>query len=805
LQRRQCDTFKRLGIHATGGQLAADANSTTRASHLRTNHARDVAANDKHSPSFVINLADIQLTAAQQSVLDLGLTFIPTYRYQPTDQIYKFQDRLIRNLKLKDYFGDRESDDEGDNYDPNRKTFTEPSTWTPPDSRLSPETLKTVHDIATATENLINRHRMVPDRGLQFHHYTDNLTAEQRSAIDELRSNSAIIIKPADKGSATVLMHRWAYAAEAHRQLNNIKYYRKLTRPLDNLTLINDVLTDMKDEGYITEAQRRFLEAKDTDRGRIFYLLPKIHKPPINWPIPNIMPEGRPIVSDTGSESYRVAQYIDQFLRPISIRHKSYIKDTYDFVDKIRGRHIPDNAIIVTGDVTALYTNMEIGRIMQVVSDALAKYPARERPDEHIKRLLDITLRNNDFSFDDEHYLQICGTAMGKTYAPALADLYMESFDEGATADTNVHLFSRFLDDIFYIWTGDEQGLQQHGVMLNSLIPGITVTLNWSRTSVNFLDTTIYINESSLQTRVHFKPTDTHQLLHIASFHPRHTCKGVLKSQLIRFRRISSTKQDYDAACAVLFPVLRKRRYSRRMMRHMKAEIWTLRQNDRLLLNKQQHNQPVIPVVIPYNEIGTSLAASWRRIIQKNNVFDDFKLVSAYTVARNLKHRLVRSSFTTSTTGEREIRPPAAIIRTGCFRCQSNRCHACDYVTACSSFRGTVNGRVFPVHGHIDCKTRNVVYLVTCRKCNLQYVGETGRTLADRINDHLSCIRTSKRTPISLHFNAADHSITDFSIAGIEMIDAGDNTPTMLLVKERTWQNILQTIYPQGINGSTRK
>lgn len=745
-------------------------------------------------------MTDIRLTEAQLSVLDLGLTFIPAYRHQPLNDIYKFQDRLIRNLKLKDYFGEKDPDE--DDFDYTVKTFTDPSTWIPPDKKLSADTLQTVHDIAMMTENILKQHTIVDGKGALLSAYKDNLTADQRTAIQQLRNNADIVIKPADKGSATVVMHKWAYAAEARRQLNNQKYYRKLTRPLgDKLTLINAELMDMMQHGYISESQRRHLEARPTDRDRVFYLLPKIHKPREKWPQQDVMPEGRPIVSDTGSESYRVAAWINHFLRPISMRHSSYIKDTYDFVHKIRHRHVPGGAILVTGDVTALYTNMDINRSLQVVQRALAKYPDKERPDTHILRLLETTLKNNDFVFDGERYLQTCGTAMGKSYAPALADLYMEEFDAGATADTSVHAFFRFLDDIFFIWTGSEEQLQLHGTKLNGLIPDIAVTLNWSATTVDFLDTTVYVENSSLLTRVHFKSTDTHQLLHTASFHPRHTCRGVLKSQLIRFRRISSSRRDYDAACSVLFPVLRKRNYGRRMMRKMKADIWNMKDGDVLQLNKRKTNREILPMVVPYNEIGTTLTVAWRRIISRNNIFDNFRLISAYTAARNIKSRLVRSSFTESPTVIAPTNASTTDQRNGCFRCDSNRCRACNYVTETNSFRSTTNGTVFQVRGNVTCKTTHVVYLITCRYCNLQYVGETSRSLADRINDHLSCIRTGKQTPIALHFNSAHHSSADFTINGIEIVNDGANTATTLLMKERTWQNLLQTVHPLGING----
>ena len=76
---------------------------------------------------------------------------------------------------------------------------------------------------------------------------------------------------------------------------------------------------------------------------------------------------------------------------------------------------------------------MHIDRTLQVTKSALAKYPDPQRPDKYILRLLEITLRNNDFTFNGEYFLQICGTAMGKSYAPGLADLYLEEFDEKAT------------------------------------------------------------------------------------------------------------------------------------------------------------------------------------------------------------------------------------------------------------------------------------------------------------------------------------------------------------------------------------
>jgi hypothetical protein len=44
-----------------------------------------------------------------------------------------------------------------------------------------------------------------------------------------------------------------------------------------------------------------------------------------------------------------------------------------------------------------------------------------------------------------------------------------------------------------------------------------------------------------------------------------------------------------------------------------------------------------------------------------------------------------------------------------------------------------------------------------------------------------------------------DHSVKDFTIAGIESFDDGNDVLSRK-VKETTWQHLLQTTHPRGIN-----
>ena len=58
-----------------------------------------------------------------------------------------------------------------------------------------------------------------------------------------------------------------------------------------------------------------------------------------------------------------------------------------------------------------------------------------------------------------------------------------------------------------------------------------------------------------------------------------------------------------------------------------------------------------------------------------------------------------------------------------------------------------------------NCKSANVIYLITCTQCGKQYVGETKRALNERMNGHRSdwTKRRFQRSPVAEHFHLQNH------------------------------------------------
>ena len=387
-------------------------------------------------------------------------------------------------------------------------------------------------------------------------------------AISTLKRNPSIVFKPADKGSATVIMSKKNYTAEAERQLSNQKHYTKLDTPVypQAAVRISTTLDKPRRTGYISKKQREYLEPPDTPRPRLLYLLPKIHKAKDMWPQPQ-MPLGRPIISDCNSESYNIAEYIDHCLAPLAVTHDSYVKNTTDFIDKVTGIEIPTDALLFSVDVESLYTNIDNNSGIEAVKQAFLRNPDFDRPDVHILELLKISLEHNDFLFASNWYLQIFGTAMEKRFAPSMPT----EWEKQALRKCNTlpKIYLRYLDDMFGIWTHGDDVHRIFLDILNSHQNCVKLTSVTSKQSIDFMDTTIFKvkrfnSNGHLDSKIYFKPTDTHQLLYKDSFHPKHTFSGILKSQLLRFHSICNNKSDFEEAVQILFHSLRQRKYTPR-------------------------------------------------------------------------------------------------------------------------------------------------------------------------------------------------------------------------------------------------
>ena len=90
-------------------------------------------------------------------------------------------------------------------------------------------------------------------------------------------------------------------------------------------------------------------------------------------------------------------------------------------------------------------------------------------------------LKNNFFGFEHQTYHQKSGTALGTPMAPTVANLFMgwleETLLEQSPMKIDADCRKRFIDDIFILWRGTQEDLDNFITFINSLHPTIKFTV----------------------------------------------------------------------------------------------------------------------------------------------------------------------------------------------------------------------------------------------------------------------------------------------------------------------------------------
>ena len=172
---------------------------------------------------------------------------------------------------------------------------------------------------------------------------------------------------------------------------------------------------------------------------------------------------GHPVVSSINCHSAKISKYIDYHLQPIVKQTPSYVKDTNDFINKINAvKSATKNNYLVAMDVRSIYTNIPNTEGISALKRVFDNYSKKTKTPKVITAFLALILTLNNFVFDCVHYLQIKRCAIGTSYSPAYANIFMANLELKYIylyIKDKTKMFLRFIDDLFMMWTGSDQEL----------------------------------------------------------------------------------------------------------------------------------------------------------------------------------------------------------------------------------------------------------------------------------------------------------------------------------------------------------
>ena len=131
------------------------------------------------------------------------------------------------------------------------------------------------------------------------------------------------------------------------------------------------------------------------------------------------------------------------------------LKDTYDFVNRIRKINVDNDLYLVSFDVESLFTNLPTSETIEIILDLAYIDGAKifhELTRKELKKLLIICTQESHFQFNGKYYDQIDGVAIGSPLDPLFANVFMADFEckhMHTLKELGVNQWLRYVDDVF--------------------------------------------------------------------------------------------------------------------------------------------------------------------------------------------------------------------------------------------------------------------------------------------------------------------------------------------------------------------
>ena len=218
------------------------------------------------------------------------------------------------------------------------------------------------------------------------------------------------------------------------------------------------------------------------------------------------------------------------------------------------------------------------------------------------------------------------------------------------------------------------------------------------------------------------------------------------------------------------------------------------RDSDQTFYMVNTHNpaNPPIRKIIETNWSILEKSKTTRAIINAKLIFGERR-------NKNLSDHLVRASTKTLDRTETNIE------RNPCNR--PNTCRYCPLLDKSGKLISNTTGRRFQSMRNVNCQSSNLIYVITCLNCKIQYVGQTKNRILTRFQGHFFDILHDNDTTVARHLNRCQTepaSLAEgFTIHVATFITLPPDTleaRTKRDSEERRWMRRLKTITPFGLN-----
>ena len=497
------------------------------------------------------------------------------------------------------------------------------------------------------------------------------------------------------------------------------------------------------------------------------YPLFKLHKVPV-LQILHLQPDeiaetipSRLVVGMSNCQLTKVQCWLETFLTPLAISYGSfeYIKDSTDMlrhIESINDR--PDTnwneVILFTIDVKALYPSIKFVYLFDSLKDCFkccTKWNSRQIAT--VLELIFYTLQNQQIQWDNKIYTLKQGLLTGGKHSVPLANIFLTYILRQLLRTDNVFkniftqeilLWKRFIDDgggaskgdihSFIRWFGI---LQEHFGTFELELTADTDThaivngnpVEKEIKEATFLDIDMF-TEGRIHTKEHRKETSATSYLHYTSAHPRYIFKGIMKSQLLRIRRLCSREEDYLQAVESLKIRCKSSGYRQDDIETVFANHEVLPRNLYYQVEIDDDDSHQVRLV---TLAGTAYQSEIDQFAKRmNRVLSSSKI--RVSIVKTTSPSLAKLLFHNNNSGIREVDCG------NCFVCDNNVLNKAGVV------RSNITDKSYTIPRSLSCQNGGIyVYDGPCKD---QYSGKTTVAICTRTLEH---VRRQKSSSVYKH------------------------------------------------------
>ena len=159
-----------------------------------------------------------------------------------------------------------------------------------------------------------------------------------------------------------------------------------------------------------------------------------------------------------------------------------------------------------------MYTNIPINETINIIQNQLNLLNYNNEKSKQIISLLETSLKQNYFSFNDIFYLQRDGLPMGSPLSSLLSEIFLQHLEnqyiENIKKQFNIIYYGRYVDDILIIYNTNYDNSTNVLNKFNELHQNIKFACEKeNNNSINYLDLTIKKHSTYLECSIFRKPT----------------------------------------------------------------------------------------------------------------------------------------------------------------------------------------------------------------------------------------------------------------------------------------------------------